>query len=308
MGTTISLLKQAWPPKSKFSVADVPDLSGKVMIVTGGNSGVGKETVKVLLQRNAKVYLAARSPASAKAAIDDLKAQTGREAKFLELDLADLHSVKRAAEAFTSKESQLHVLFNNGYGQEPPIEQLTAQKYDLTFGTNVLGPFYFTKLLIPTLLATAASGKPVRVVNTSSCAAEMITDIDYNTLMDTPARKKVAPSKLYWQSKFGNVAFSNELSRRYGDKGIVSVSLHPGNLVSGLQRHLTGFSRWAIEHASYPAPFGALTPLWAGTTDIGTTLGGKHLIPWARVGANPSRNPASEKALWTWLEEQVEKN
>ncbi|KAJ7645233.1 NAD(P)-binding protein [Mycena polygramma] len=305
MGTTISLLKQAWPPKSKFSVADVPDLSGKVMIVTGGNSGVGKETVKVLLQRNAKVYLAARSPASAKAAIDDLKAQTGKEAEFLEFDLADLHSVKRAAETFISKENQLHVLFNNGYG-EPPIEQLTAQKYDLTFGTNVLGPFYFTKLLIPTLLATAASGKPVRVINTSSCAAEMISDIDYNTLKDTPARKKMTPTRLYWQSKFGNVAFSNELWRRYGDQGIVSVSLHPGNLISGLQRHLTGFTRWAVECICYPTPFGALTTLWAGTTDIGATLGGQHLIPWARVGANPSKNPAPEKALWMWLEEQVE--
>ncbi|KAJ6514336.1 NAD(P)-binding protein [Mycena vitilis] len=302
MGSTISILKQAWPPKSKFSVDDVPDLSGKVIIVTGANSGVGKETVKALLQHNAKVYLAARSPANARAAIDDLKAQTGKEAEFLELDLADLHSIKRAAE-----ETQLHVLFNNGGVMGPPIDQLTAQGYDLTFGTNVLGHFYFTKLLIPTLLATAAQGKPVRVVNTSSSASELFgQDINYNTLKDSPARNKMGPNVLYYQSKYGNVVFSNELWRRYGDQGIVSVSLNPGNLISGLQRHLTGFTKWAVESACYPTPFGALTQLWAGTTDVGATLGGKYLIPWARVGTNPSRNPASEKALWTWLEEQVE--
>ncbi|KAJ7352040.1 hypothetical protein DFH08DRAFT_693367, partial [Mycena albidolilacea] len=134
-----SAIKQGFPPKSKFSVDDLPDLSGQVIIVTGANIGVGKETVKALLQHNAKVYLAARSPEKAKEAIDDLKSQTGKEAEFLQLDLADLHSVKRAVEKFTEKETRLDVLFNNGGVMGPPIEQLTAQGYDLTFGTNVLG-------------------------------------------------------------------------------------------------------------------------------------------------------------------------
>ncbi|KAJ7645249.1 NAD-binding protein [Mycena polygramma] len=308
MGSLISITKQAWPPKSKFSVDDIPDLSGKVIIVTGGNSGVGKETVKALLNHNAKVYLAARSAKNAKAAIDDLKAETGKEAEFLELDLADLRSVKRAAETFTSKETKLHVLFNNGGVMVPPIEQLTAQNYDLTFGTNVLGHFYFIKLLIPTLLATATPGNPARVVNTSSIASELFggAEINYNTLRDSPARKKAGPNTLYYQSKFGNVAFSNELWRRYGEQGVVSVACNPGNLKSGLQRHLVGFTKWAVESTLYPTPYGALTQLWAGTTDAGASFGGKYLIPWARIGANPSINSASEKALWTWLEEQVE--
>ncbi|KAJ6481461.1 NAD(P)-binding protein [Mycena vitilis] len=307
MGSAISFITQTFPPKSKFSVDDIPDLSGKVIIVTGGNSGTGKETVKALLQHNAKVYLAARNPSNAQLAIDDLKSQTGKQAEFLELDLADLHSVKRAVEEFTKKETQLHVLFNNGGVMVPPIEQLTAQKYDLTFGTNVLGHFYLTKLLLPTLLATAAPGNPARVVNTASTAAELFgEDINYNTLRDSPARKKAGPNKLYFQSKFGNVAFSNELWRRYGDQGIVSVALNPGNLKSGLQRHLVGFEKWAVQWILYPTSYGALTQLWAGTTDIGATFGGKYLIPWARMGTNPSANPASEKALWTWLEEQVQ--
>ncbi|KAJ7830705.1 NAD-P-binding protein [Mycena leptocephala] len=247
------------------------------------------------LQHNATVYIAARDPKKVREAIDDLKSQTGKQAEFLELDLADLHSVKRAAQEFTHKETQLHVLFNNGYGSSsmpnvgPPIEQLSAQNYDLTFGTNVLGHFYLTKLLLPTLLATAAPGQPARVINTSSMASEVFGEaINYDTLKDSVARTKAGPNKLYYQSKFANVAFSNELSRLYADQGILSVALNPGNLKSGLQRHLVGMTRFLIELALYPTPYGALTQLWAGTTDEGAKLGGKV-----------------EKALWTWLEEQV---
>ncbi|KAJ7366093.1 NAD-binding protein [Mycena albidolilacea] len=306
MGVLISSIRQAFPPKSTFTVDDIPDLSGQVIIVTGANSGVGKETVKALLQHNAKVYLAARSSANAKAAIDELQAETGKQAEFLQLDLADLHSVKRAVQEFTQKETQLHVLFNNGGVMAPPIEQLTVQGLDLQFGTNVVGHFYLTKLLLPTLLAAAASGNPARVINTSSIASEMFSgNINYNTLKDSPARKKAGPNQLYYQSKFGNVVFSNELFRRYGDQGIISVALNPGNLRSGLQRHLVGLTRFLVDSVLYPTPFGALTQLWAGTTTEGATFGGKYLIPWARKGTNPSTDPSAEKALWTWLEEQV---
>ncbi|KAJ7872781.1 NAD(P)-binding protein, partial [Mycena olivaceomarginata] len=276
MGLLISNIKQGFPPKSKFSVDDIPDLSGQVIIVTGANIGVGKETVKALLQHNAKVYLAARSPEKAKEAINDLKSQTGKKAEFLQLDLADLHSVKRAVQEFTEKETRLDVLFNNGGVMVPPIEQLTAQGYDLTFGTNVLGHFYLTKLLLPTLSATASPGKPARVINTSSIASEINgPDINYNTLKDSPARKKMGVNKLYAQSKFTNVVFSNELFRRYGDEGIVSVALNPGNLRSGLQRHLTGITKWIVELICHPTPLGALTQLWAGTSNEGATFGGK---------------------------------
>ncbi|KAF8143844.1 NAD(P)-binding protein [Mycena galopus ATCC 62051] len=306
MGVMISILQQSFPPKSKFSVDDIPDLAGQVIIVTGGNSGIGKETVKALLQHNAKVYLAARSPENAKAAIDDLKSQTGKQAEFLQLDLADLHSIKRAAQEFNEKETRLHVLFNNGGVMAPPIEQVTAQNYDLQFGTNVLGHFYFTTLLLPTLIVTATPGSPARVINTSSMASYLSSrNINFNTLKDGPARKKMGTNNLYAQSKFGNVSFSNELFRRYGDQGIMSVALHPGNLKSGLGRHLSGIQAIIFNLILYPTPFGALTQLWAGTMDEGKMFGGKYLIPWARVGKSASTDTAAEKALWTWCEEQV---
>ncbi|KAJ7819388.1 hypothetical protein B0H14DRAFT_1357179 [Mycena olivaceomarginata] len=307
MGILISAVQQGFPPKSKFSVNDIPDLAGQVIIVTGANTGVGKETAKALLQHNAKVYIAARSEEKAKAAINDLKSETGKEAHLLLVDLADLPSIKRAAAEFTQKETQLHVLFNNGGVMIPPVDQLTAQKFDLQFGTNVLGHFYLTKLLLPTLLATATPENPARVINTSSLASLGVSTIDFNTVKDSPARKKFGTSNLYSQSKLGNVLFSNELSRRYADQGIVSVSLNPGNLKTDLQRYVPGVVRAILNLTLYPAAYGALTQLWAGTTDEGKTLGGKYLIPWARVGkANPiALDPETGKALWTWLEEQV---
>ncbi|KAJ7718642.1 hypothetical protein B0H16DRAFT_1797198 [Mycena metata] len=190
--------------------------------------------------------------------------------------------------------------------QFPPIDQLTAQNYDCQFGTNVLGHFYFTKLLLPTLIKTAPPGKPARVINTASSAADFFGPaIHFNTLKDGPTRKKWSPEKLYFQSKFGNVAFSNELNRRYADQGIMSVALNPGNLKSNLQRHMSGVNLFLTNLILYPTPKGALTQLWAGTTEVGATLGGKHLYPWARIGKNPSKDPVAEKELWTWLEEQV---
>ncbi|KAJ6559082.1 hypothetical protein DFH09DRAFT_1247891 [Mycena vulgaris] len=299
MGALFSAIGQSFPPKPKFSVTDIPDLTGQVIIVTGGNSGVGKETAKALLQHNAKVYIAARSAEKAKAAIADLKSETGKEAEFLHLDLADLHSVKRAAQEFAEKETQLHI---------PPVEQLTAQNYDLQFGTNVLGHFYFTKLLLPTLLATAATAKTARVINTASLASENAGGtINYNTLKESPARKKAGTGALYSQSKFGNVVFSAELARRYGAQGLVAVALNPGNLKTELQRHMSGVVRSMINAILYPVPYGALTQLWAGTTEAGAALGGKYLIPWARMGKAPagSEDPEAGTALWTWLEEQV---
>ncbi|KZT27891.1 NAD(P)-binding protein [Neolentinus lepideus HHB14362 ss-1] len=307
MGAYLSMIGQSFPGKPKFKTEDIPDLSGKVIIVTGANTGIGKETAKALLLRNAKVYIAARSQEKSEQAIKDLEKETGKTAVFLKLDLADLPSIKAAAEEFKSKETQLHVLFNNAGVMIPPVEQLTAQGYDLQFGTNVLGHFYFTKLLIPTLVETAKTtpeGK-VRVITTSS-SGHLFHGLDFATFKDSPKRKKLGTTRLYAQSKFGNIVFANELGRRYGDS-IVSVSLNPGNIQSDLQRYTKGIQRTLILSILYPTPYGAVTQLWAGTSKEGLELNGKYAIPWARVG--PARkdtaDPQLGKELWEWLEEQV---
>ncbi|KAI0738884.1 hypothetical protein C8Q80DRAFT_1202611 [Daedaleopsis nitida] len=109
------VIQGGFAPKSKFGADQIPDLTGRVALVTGGSGGIGLETVKVLLQHNAKVYLAARSRSKFESANASLKEMTGKEAIFLELDLSNLAAVKKSAEEFLSKERELHMLFNNAY-------------------------------------------------------------------------------------------------------------------------------------------------------------------------------------------------
>jgi len=232
---------------------------------------------------------------------------TGKEAIFLKLDLADLKNVKAAAEEFLSKEKELHVLFNNGGVMFPPKHQVTADGYDLQFGTNVLGHFYFTKLLLPTLIATAQSypGVGGRIVNVSS--AVHYQTLNFNTFKDGPTRKKVSSELLYAQSKFGNIVLAKELARRYGDQGIVSTSLHPGVLKTDLLRHMSFVQRTLTSIFAKDISKGTLTQLWAGTNLEGKDLNGEYLVPWARIGSpyKKTQDPATGKALWEWMEEQV---
>ncbi|KAF7789133.1 hypothetical protein EIP86_000068 [Pleurotus ostreatoroseus] len=300
---------QGWPPKPRFSTEQIPDLTGRVVIVTGGNTGIGKETIKALLQHNAKVYLAARSKEKAEAAIADLKDTTGKEAIWLELDLANLASVRRAAEEFLSKEHELHILFNNAGIMFCPVELLTADGYDMQFGTNVLGHFFFTELLMPALEEAAKSSPDghARIVTTSSSGAYLDT-LHWDTFRDNlAARKKLGTQNLYFQSKFGNVVVAREIARRYADKGILSFSCNPGNLKTDLQRYVKGIQNKLIDMILYPASYGALTQLWAGTMPDVVDHNGDFLIPWARFGRcrEEAYDPQVGERLWNWLQEQV---
>jgi len=301
---------ETFPPKSKFLPSrDIPDLSDKVIIVTGGNTGIGKETIRELLKKNAKVYMASRTKARADQAIAELKADTGKEAIFLELDLANLDQVTRAAHEFKSKETTLHVLINSAGVMNPPLDQLTANGYDSQFGTNVLGHAHFTLELLPALIAGAKSSSDgkARVVNVSSSGSYFFPRIEWESLQGQhPIRKKIGNQMLYCQSKFGNVVFSNEFARRYADQGIISNSLNPGNIQTELYRNqgflhglLTG---WLL----YPPPHGALTQLWAATTPEAKDYNGAWFVPWARIGPMPkeAKDPEVGKRLWDWIEEQ----
>ncbi|KAK0212254.1 NAD(P)-binding protein [Desarmillaria ectypa] len=303
-----AFFKQAWfSGRPRWTPAQMPDLAGKVIIVTGGSSGIGKEIVRELLLHNAKVYLAARNPEKTKNVIKGLTEATGKTAIFLNLDLGDLKSVKAAAEEFLSKENSLDILFNNGGVMLVPHDVLTVQGYDYHFGVNVLGHFYLTKLLLPALQAT--EGK-TRVVTTSSSGIylPLVTKILFETLNDGPARKSKSPAYLYCQSKVGDAIFTLELARRYGDKGIVSISLNPGNLKTDLDRHADWWNSillWFL--LLWPATWGAWTSLWAGTSPENEDANGKFMVPWCQVGkmTEATRDPELGERLWAWMEEQV---
>lgn len=146
----------------------------------------------------------------------------------------------------------------------PPVEELTHDGYDLQFGVNVLGHFYFTQLLLPVLLTTAKvslDGK-TRVVNTSSIGHELFDGIHFDTLLSSldglgkeeaeKARRKLGTSQLYNQSKVGNVIHARELAKRYGDQGLVATSCNPGNLWTDLQRNVQGLGRILLVRDACP--------------------------------------------------------
>ncbi|KAH7882120.1 hypothetical protein F5I97DRAFT_1817637 [Phlebopus sp. FC_14] len=309
MGAVRSIFNENFfPGEPKFTAMDVPDMSGKVVLVTGGNAGIGKETARVLLTKNAKVWITARDKSKGEATLTELKNSTGHDAHLLLLNLANLKNVKAAAEEFLNREQQLHVLFNNAGVMTPPIDQFTDDGYDLQFGTNVLGPSYFTKLLLPLLQSTAKSSPDgfARVVHTSS-NAHWFSGLKFDTWRDGPARKKESTMALYGQSKTGNIVFSAELTRRYGDQGIISVSLNPGVIKTELQRHTGAVGQALMSCLLRDVSYGVINQLYAGTIPDGASLNGKYLVPWARIGKPhaDTQDPVLGKKLWTWLEEQV---
>ncbi|KAJ7154763.1 NAD(P)-binding protein [Mycena filopes] len=303
MGTLLSIYDACWPPKAKWSVDNIPDLSGKTIIVTGVNSGIGKETVKALLAKNAKVYIASHDQARVEAAIEELEKATAKKAFFLELNLDSLSSVKAAAEAFQRVESKLDVLINNAAVMNPDPALLTTEGYDFQFGVNVIGHYYLTRLLIPQLMAAGSS----RIVNLSSHGNLLVNGINWETLKDSPARQKTPLLDLYNQSKFANVVVTCELARRYGDKGIVSTSLHPGLIVTNLGRTTSRLVVKISDSLAYSPTLGALTTLYAATAPETLNANGKYFIPWARIGKpHPGTSDVQVGAkLWAWLEEQT---
>ncbi|KAJ7102697.1 NAD(P)-binding protein [Mycena epipterygia] len=296
------------PPKATWTTADIPDLSSHVVLVTGGNSGLGWETAKVLLLRNAKVYVVCRSISKGEAAIAALEKQTGKVAILLPLDLASLDSIKQAAAEFRRREPVLHVLFNNAGVMASPNTQLTHDGYDLQFGVNVLGHFYLTRLLLPSLIAGATSSPDhiARIVNTSS-QAHILGNINFESLKHSPIRSKMSPDSLYAQSKFANIVFSLECAKRYAAKGVISTAVHPGMLATDIGRHYHPLKRHFIHSLCHSPPMGAITQLWAGTAPEAAAANGKYLVPWARI-ESPHRDtldPGTGAKLWQWLEDQV---
>ncbi|KAF8195242.1 hypothetical protein K438DRAFT_1968560 [Mycena galopus ATCC 62051] len=327
-----SLLARISPPSFRPE-RDIPDLSGKIILVTGGNTGIGYETVKQLLLKNAKVYLAARSPDKAAAAIKRLEIETKKTAIFLQLDLADLPSVRRAAESFLAQEDRLDILFNNGGVMNCPPDQLTAQNHDLQFGTNVIGHFFFTELLLPALTKSYQETQvPARILHTSSSGHTFApgTGMDFVTLKGGPERdawikKKggfLGPWQLYGESKIGNIFVSNYFARTHSDV-LVSCALHPGGsrlIYSGAAFTLGGLDETLDQCAFVPRtvrtpPFhflfnmlGAYTQLWGATIATPAQITSQYLVPWGKVGKADKRttNMKLEAEVIAYIREQIE--
>lgn len=268
-----SYFTQMYPPKPAFTEKNVPDLGGKVYIVTGSNTGVGKEVAQILYSKNAKVYMAARSENKAKSAIADIQKawpQSKGSLIFLHLDFADLSTIKPAVERFTSRESKLHVLFNNAGVQalNDDGSVKTAQGYELHFGVNIMGPFLLTKILTPTLVATAKSepANTVRVVWVCSLGTEVTGEKSHGiTLEYINYWPSLSPLERYGVTKAGNWLHGVEFAKRYEADGVVSVPCNPGHLRSDLYRDGGWIFRAILNTlVLFPPVYGAYTEIFSG--------------------------------------------
>ncbi|KAI1073516.1 putative estradiol 17 beta-dehydrogenase [Whalleya microplaca] len=321
-----SIWTHFFPPKPTFSEHDVPDLEGKVYIVTGSNTGIGKEVARLLYTKNAKVYVAARSETKAQKAIQDIK-ESSPSSKgslvFLHLDLSDLPNVKAAAESFLAQEQRLHTLFNNAGVMVSPVEPplKTSQGYELALGVNCVGTFLLTKLLTPTLVATAKASLPntVRIVWPSSFALELrghegvglsTDNLDYHI--------PIVATERYGLSKAGVWALGVEYARHHKADGIISVPINPGNIETELARDQAFMIKLIAKLVCYPVARGACTVLYAAfspevtaadwtktwVAPFGRILPLRPDLPRATLPEAEGGTGGTEK-FWKWNEQQV---
>ncbi|KAL9557299.1 hypothetical protein MBANPS3_001453 [Mucor bainieri] len=207
------------------------DLTGKVAIITGANSGIGLENARVLSSVAAKVIIPCRTLEKADGAIQEIK-KTVPQADLvpMQLDLSDLSSIRAFADAFLALDLPLHILINNAGIMACP-KSFTKDGFETQFGVNHLGHFYLTELLTDKLKQSA----PARVVIVSSAGAR---GIDFDNLN---AEKRYNPTRVYGQSKLANILHAKELQRRFDAQNvdITVTSLHPGVVESNLLRHMS---------------------------------------------------------------------
>ncbi|KAK5128698.1 hypothetical protein LTR85_000031 [Meristemomyces frigidus] len=298
---------------------DIPSLSGKVILVTGGNTGLGKETVLQLAKHSPKeIFLAARTPSKAEAAIEEIKkAVPNSNISFLQLDLTSFAAVKKAAEDFKARSDRLDILINNAGIMAVPWS-MTEEGYEIQFGTNHMGHALFTKLLLPTLLRTAEQpGADVRIVSLSSEGHQMAPS--QGIIYNQPDLEKCATWTRYGQSKLANILHAKALQKRY--PSITATALHPGVIITDLYATMSGsyvaakaFTA-AMRGATslgvlYDVPKGAKNQLWAATAPSEEVQKSYY---WKPVGVRSggskyAQNDELAEKLWDWTDEEFAKH
>jgi NAD(P)-dependent dehydrogenase (short-subunit alcohol dehydrogenase family) len=264
--------------EENWTTADIPDLTGKVIIVTGANSGLGFESTKELTRKGARVVMACRNMDKARSALHQILLEIpNAPAEIVHLDLADLDSVREFVAEFKAKHQRLDVLVNNAGIMVVPYGT-TKDGFESQLGTNHLGHFALTGLLLGVLLETPGS----RVVTVSS-SAHRFGRLDFDNLMSNGGHG-YSRMRAYGRSKLANLLFTYELERRLEarDASTIAVAAHPGTANTNLSRHVDGGLSSKIRGLWRPvlaqsATMGAL-PILRAATDPGVQ-GGEYYGP-----------------------------
>jgi NAD(P)-dependent dehydrogenase (short-subunit alcohol dehydrogenase family) len=263
----------------RWNAEQIQSLKGKEVIITGGSSGIGLETAKVLSAKGAEIVLAVRNMQKGEKTLAIIRSDDPDAAvSAMSLDLADLHSIEEFARQYTASHDRLHLLINNAGVMIPPYSR-TKDGFELQFGTNHFGHFALTGHLLPLLLTTPLS----RVVTVSSIASRK-ANIIFNNLDGSEGYDAMA---FYRQSKLANLLFAIELQHRLERAGATarSIACHPGisvtNLISRGSGKETGWLvRKIMRIFAQPADKGALPTLYAATNP--DLRGGEYIGPDGR--------------------------
>jgi NAD(P)-dependent dehydrogenase (short-subunit alcohol dehydrogenase family) len=259
----------------QWTITDIPPQIGKRVLITGANSGIGYHAALTLARKGAQVILACRDKQRGEEALARLNAATpDARTELAILDLASLESVHQFAQRELTRQRPIHILVNNAGVMAPPKRLETADGFELQFGTNVLGHFALTALLMPALkLAATDSPDRPRIVTIASIAHKH----GQINLDDLQSRKTYSPMQSYRQSKLANLMFAFELDRRLraANSPVMSVAAHPGvantnlfrggdrSAISGAARELLSHFIGAVLNTDYA---GALPTLYAATS------------------------------------------
>ncbi|GIZ47483.1 hypothetical protein CKM354_001057300 [Cercospora kikuchii] len=287
-------------------------LTDKVFVVTGVSSGIGIETLRALYATGAHVFGTARDVSKGQKVVDEITADTqGGKITLVKMTLDDLSSVKQGAQDILSKTDRINLVINNAGVMATP-EGKTKDGFETQFGTNHIGHFYLFQLLKDTLLKSASSDFPSRVVSVSSMGHRSgeVRFHDYN--FDEAGSYN--DWKAYGQAKTANIYFSNELERRYGARNLHSTSLHPGGIATGLQVHVADMMKQyegneeVNRYMKSPAQ-GASTSVYAALSEEWKHKGGRYLSncveqkPFASAGGALATNDDGYQT-WAYDEEK----
>lgn len=283
--------------RHNWTIEDMPRQDGRLAVVTGANSGIGYATARALAKAGAEVVLAGRDPDRIRGAAERMRAAVpGAHLRPETLDLADLSSVAAFAERLGRVGAPVDVLVNNAAVMAIPHRRTTKDGFELTVGTNHLGHFALTGLLLPQLLRSSAPGARVVTVSAAIARSPLADPEDFQST------RKYRPMGAYAKSKLANVLFALELQRRAftARTSLTSVAVHPGTSMTGLQRHeprvLQGLGRLVLERfVGQSADEAALPSLFAATA--ATAEPGGFYGPTGRFEARGAPGPVELPTL-----------
>ena len=289
---------------AQWTSDDIPGQQGRLAVVTGANTGLGFDTARLLAAHGASVVLAVRNLEKGKSAVARIAdAVPGADVTLQQLDLGSLDSVRAAADQLRADHPRIDLLINNAGVMYPP-KQTTADGFELQFGTNHLGHFALTGLLLDHMLPVPGS----RVVSVSSVGHRIRARINFDDLQFDRSYSRV---RAYGQSKLANLMFTYELQRRLSGAGAIAVAAHPGFSDTELMRTMPGFVAAITPLISQPAAMGALPTLRAAT-DPGVA-GGQYYGPSGLFegrgypelveSSKQSHDESIQRRLWTVSEE-----